>query len=180
MGKPPLVGGVASPLSGRRGLAVGEREGGMLGVCEPLGVGVEEDGCAECLRAPRAGMGGASGKRVGVRMRVLREGLNECGWLDVSREGVVVGVMGADEFERPDGPWDVDGIGGVGSGAGGSGGRELVSSSASGCCSLLSLFGSGSQGSYTSLGPGAGANLSDGCRVPLSVGPGSAAVRVSC
>ena len=76
----PLVDGVASPLGGRRGLAVGDREG-RIEVCEPLGVGVgvEVDGRAECLRAPRTGMGGASGKRVGVRMRVLREGLNEGG-----------------------------------------------------------------------------------------------------
>lgn len=102
----PLVGGVASPLGGRRGLAACGRGGGTLGVCEPLGVDIEEDSRAECLRAPRTGMGGASGgfgRRVGVRMRVLREGLNEGGWLDVSRKGEV-GVMGADEFERPDGP----------------------------------------------------------------------------
>ena len=104
----PLVGGVTSTLGGRRGLIAGGRGGGTLGICEPLGVGVEEDGRAECLSAPRTGMGGASGgfgRRVGVRMRVLREGLNEGGWLDVSRKGVgVVGVMSADEFERPDGP----------------------------------------------------------------------------
>ena len=177
-----LVGGVTSTLGGRRGLAAGDEIG--VCCCEPLGV--EEDGRAECLRAPRTGMGGASGgsgRRVGVRMRVLREGLagDRDERLDVAQEGV-------GEFERPDGPSDVDSVGvGVGSGAG-SGGCELVSSPPSGCCSLLlSLFSSGSQGSYTSLGTGAGANLiSDGCRGPLSVGtvavavcPGSAGVSVS-
>ena len=89
----PLVDGVASPLGGRRGLAVGDREA-RIEVCEPLGVGVsvEEDGRAGCPRAPRMGMGGASGRRVGVRMRVLREGLNE---------GEGLGV-GEDKFECPD------------------------------------------------------------------------------
>lgn len=76
-GGEPLVDGVASSLGGRRGLAVGERKGG-IGTCEPLGV--KEDGRAGCLRAPCTGIGGASGgsgRRVGVRMRVLRDGLNE-------------------------------------------------------------------------------------------------------
>jgi hypothetical protein len=108
----PLVaaGGVASPLGGRPGLA---RDDEMLGVCrEPLGVGVE-DGRAECLRAPRAGVGGASGgsgRRTGVRMRVLREVLDGDGdeGLDVvARGGVGVGEgegEGVGEFERSDGP----------------------------------------------------------------------------
>ena len=93
----PLVGGVTSTLGGRRGLAVGDE----IEVCfEPLDV-VEEDGCAECLRAARTGMGGASGgsgRRVGVRMRVLREGLYGDG-----DERLDVGGEGVGELQSPDG-----------------------------------------------------------------------------
>jgi hypothetical protein len=164
-----LIGGVPGDVSARRGVAAGKGEG-ETEVRDLLGV--EDDGRVECPCALRTGTGGAaggSGRRLGVRMRMLREGLDDDGLSDAAREGV-------GECERPDRLRDAVGEGARAGGCGGGGDVASASSSSSGGCSAPSLFCSGSAGSRASRGAAAEAKLGDGCCLgPSESVPGSAA-----
>lgn len=166
-----LLGGVPG-VSGARwwDSAVGER-GGVKEFRNPLGVDAD-DRRVWCARAMRMGIGGAaggSGRRVGIRMRMLREGLGDDVWLDVAREGV-------GECERPDGLRDDPGEGAI------PGGDDVATSSS--CCSAPSLFCPGSvRNAWSNRGAPAEPKLGDGCcvsSVPDSpVGASLSTMRIS-
>lgn len=87
------------------------------------------------------GIDGGSGRRLGVRIRTLREGLGAAVCLDVLPDGV-------GEDARSGGVWvEEEGMGGgdgeVSLGSGGGSGIGSDDLPASGCCSPLSLFRSG-------------------------------------
>lgn len=135
-----------------------EREGAGE-VCRRGGAG-EDDRLLILLRS-MGGTDGGSGRRAGVRMRVLREGARNDLRLDEVREGVGEGERldvlpeGVGERERLDAGVD---LAFASSSAAGSGGSPLSSLSG-----LRSISGGGS--SCTIRGAGTEAEVDDGCGV---------------
>jgi hypothetical protein len=106
------------------------------------------------------GRDGGSGRRLGVRIRTLREGLGAAGCLDVLPDGVGEGARLGGVWVEEEGMGGGDGevsLGGGGGGGGGIGSDDLPASG----CSPLSLIRSGSA---APAGGGGGGAVSRTCK----------------